>query len=58
VPVHLQQAYADLGGKSGDYPESERTANEQLSLPMYPEMPESDVRKVCEAVRGWVAQLA
>jgi dTDP-4-amino-4,6-dideoxygalactose transaminase len=56
VPVHLQQAYADLGGKAGDYPETERTASEQLSLPMYPEMPESDVRKVCEAVRSWVDQ--
>ena len=31
----LQQAYADLGYKSGDFPISERIAAEELSLPMY-----------------------
>jgi dTDP-4-amino-4,6-dideoxygalactose transaminase len=58
VPVHLQAAYAQLGGKTGDFPETERTACEQLSLPMYPEMPESDVLEVCGAVRDWVGEIA
>ena len=58
VPVHLQQAYAKLGGKVGDFPETERTADEQLSLPMYPEMPESAVLEVSAAVREWVAEIA
>src|SRR4029079_1259108 len=38
IPVHLQPAYSDLGYKAGQFPESERAANEVLSLPMYPEL--------------------
>ena len=52
-PVHLQKAYAGLGYKAGDFPVTERTANEQLSLPMYPEMSDEDVHRVAEAVRAF-----
>src|SRR4029078_7091889 len=38
IPVHLQPAYSDLGYKAGQFPESERAANEVLSLPMEPEL--------------------
>ena len=36
VPVHLQPAYAHLGGKPGDLPETEKAAREVVSLPLYP----------------------
>lgn len=36
IPVHLQPAYAHLGGRSGDLPETERAAREVISLPLYP----------------------
>jgi aminotransferase EvaB len=36
VPVHLQPAYAHLGGKPGDLPETERAAREVVSLPLFP----------------------
>ena len=35
IPVHLQEAHADLGHKAGDFPQSEAAANEVLSLPMF-----------------------
>jgi dTDP-4-amino-4,6-dideoxygalactose transaminase len=38
TPVHLLPAYSDLGYKAGDFPHSERAANEVLSLPMFPEL--------------------
>jgi dTDP-4-amino-4,6-dideoxygalactose transaminase len=38
IPVHLQPAYASPRYKAGDFPHSERAANEVLSLPMYPEL--------------------
>jgi dTDP-4-amino-4,6-dideoxygalactose transaminase len=49
-PVHLQKAYDDLGYKPGDFPVSERIALTQLSLPMYPELPEDDVVRVVDAL--------
>ncbi|MFT3973448.1 MAG: DegT/DnrJ/EryC1/StrS family aminotransferase [Amaricoccus sp.] len=50
VPVHLQPAYAGLGGKKGDLPVTEALANDWLSLPLYPEMSDADVATVIEAV--------
>ena len=38
IPVHLQKAYAHLGGRSGDSPVAERIASECLSLPLFAEM--------------------
>lgn len=43
IPVHLQQAYADLGHQAGDFPISEQVANQVLSLPMYAELSESQI---------------
>jgi dTDP-4-amino-4,6-dideoxygalactose transaminase len=36
IPLHLQIAYKDLGYREGDFPVSEKTASQILSLPMFP----------------------
>jgi UDP-N-acetyl-3-dehydro-alpha-D-glucosamine 3-aminotranferase len=51
VPLHLQKAYRDLGMKPGSLPVSEQAAREVLSLPMYPELREEEIRAVADAVR-------
>ncbi len=48
IPTHLQKAYEFLGYKAGDLPNTERLAAEQLSLPMYPEMPLDDLELVAK----------
>lgn len=54
VPIHLQPAYAGLGQGPGSFPNAERSAATLLSLPMYPELTESQIDRVCEALRGAV----
>lgn len=52
LPLHLQKALGFLGCKEGDFPEAERAAKEVLSLPMYPELPDSDIEKTAEALKN------
>lgn len=48
IPNHLQES---LGLYHFQLPETERTSNEVLSLPMYPELTDEQVKYVCELVR-------
>lgn len=48
VPVHLQEAYADLGYARGSLPVTEKLTTEFLSLPMYPELTSAQVNEVCD----------
>lgn len=52
IPVHLQDAYKKLGHKAGDFPISERNAEEILSLPIYPELTTEEI----EAVAGLITE--
>lgn len=51
VPLHLQTAYKYLGMGTGSLPVSELAAREVLSLPMYPELTEEQIKTVAEAVK-------
>lgn len=51
VPPHLQDAYAGLGFRSGDYPITEALHGEVLSLPIWPGMTDSMVDRVIAGVR-------
>lgn len=52
IPIHLQPAHADLGYRLGDFPVTERNAEEILSLPMYPELPEGSPERVAQALEA------
>lgn len=49
-PLHLQECFKTLGYKKGDLPISEKTSDQILSLPIYPEMPEEEQDMVVETV--------
>lgn len=53
VPCHLQQAYAHLGYREGQFPNSEFLAAHCVSLPMFPELQEDEVRRIIEAVNSY-----
>lgn len=51
VPLHLQPVYKNLGYAKGDFPETERAADEILSLPLYPELTHAQIERVVETMR-------
>lgn len=57
VPMHIQECFAYLGHKAGDFPQSETAANETLALPVYPELSDAQLRYVVECVRDFFRAL-
>jgi dTDP-4-amino-4,6-dideoxygalactose transaminase len=49
--IHLTTLYRDKGYREGRFPVSERIARETVTLPLFPEMRDSDVERVCETMR-------
>lgn len=50
LPLHLQEVYKNLGYSKGDLPVAEETCEKNLSLPLYPELPEEHIKYVADAV--------
>ena len=50
IPVHRQAAYRFCGSRPGTLPETEKAAQEILSLPMYPELEPAQVEEVASAI--------
>ncbi|MBM4247234.1 MAG: DegT/DnrJ/EryC1/StrS family aminotransferase [Deltaproteobacteria bacterium] len=53
IPLHLQQCFAELGGRPGSLPETERASREVLALPMYPELTQAQQERVVDEVASF-----
>ena len=48
--LHLQEVYRELGYKAGDFPEAEKASEEVLSLPMFAELAEGQIKETVEVL--------
>ncbi len=55
LPLHLQPCYAGLGYRKGDFPVSEKLAEESLALPIHSELAPPDVDYICDTIRSFEA---
>jgi len=55
IPLHLQEAYGELGHRKGDFPVAEKVAGEIMSLPMFPHMTAEQVEAVAAALKESLA---
>lgn len=55
VPLHLQNCFAYLGYKKGQFPVAEKAAEETLALPINAEITEQSVATVCDAIKAFYA---
>jgi dTDP-4-amino-4,6-dideoxygalactose transaminase len=55
--IHLQEAFAYLGHRPGEFPESEKASREVLSLPVYPELPDAQQDRVVQAIADFRSTL-
>jgi dTDP-4-amino-4,6-dideoxygalactose transaminase len=56
VPMHQQECFAYLGHKEGDFPESERAAQESLALPVYPELTNEQAKYVVKTIQEFLSK--
>ena len=55
VPIHLQEAFLEIGGGPGAFPEAEAQAREILSLPVHPDLSAEQLDHVARSIRAFYA---
>jgi UDP-2-acetamido-2-deoxy-ribo-hexuluronate aminotransferase len=53
TPIHLLEAYRELGYAAGDFPVAERASDRVLSLPCHPSLTSGDIAEIANMVRRY-----
>ncbi len=51
IPIHLQPYYRKMGFGPGDFPEAENYYRRAISIPIYPDLQDADLKKVTECLK-------
>ena len=52
IPLHLQKVFQKLNYKKGDFPISEKIANQIFSIPMHPYLKEDQQDQILEVLNN------
>lgn len=53
VPIHLQEAYNEFKGLKGKFPITEKFMSEIISLPIFPQLKNDEVKKIVNMINGY-----
>jgi dTDP-4-amino-4,6-dideoxygalactose transaminase len=53
VPLHLQPCFAHLGHVPGDFPRAEAACAAAIALPLYPDLADGQVDRVCDEIERY-----
>ena len=53
-PLHLQPAVKNLGYQKGSMPVSEQACHDVVSLPIYPELPDGEIERICALIQDFL----
>jgi dTDP-4-amino-4,6-dideoxygalactose transaminase len=54
VPFHRQECFSYLGYDDGEFPVSNKAAEESIALPIYPELTKEQIRYVVECINEFI----
>jgi len=54
LPLHLQECFKYLGYKKGDFPESEKAAQQTLAIPVYPDLTRKELDYIIASIKEFL----
>lgn len=56
IPIHQQKPYKSLGFRKGQFPTTEKYSKQILSLPIFPELKDSEIEYICDHIRRFYSK--